>query len=107
MYLKFQHCAITDKIDSKLKPCLDVPTRWNSTFFMLERALIYQKDFERLEEEDNLNVVVDVREDELGVDNANDIGLEVDRPIDIMESGIGQGKGRGKQPIIGTPSIDD
>ncbi|KAH7848714.1 hypothetical protein Vadar_006555 [Vaccinium darrowii] len=74
---------------------------------MMERALIYQKAFERLEEEDNLNVIVVVREDEVGVDNANDIGLEVDGPSDIMESGIGQGKGRGKQAILSTPSSYD
>ncbi|KAH7834926.1 hypothetical protein Vadar_020997 [Vaccinium darrowii] len=57
--------------------------------------------FERLEEEDNLNVVLGVREDELGVDNANDLELEVDGSSDIMESGKSQGKGRAKQPIVG------
>ncbi|KAH7857966.1 hypothetical protein Vadar_018412 [Vaccinium darrowii] len=59
--------------------------------------------FERLEEEDNLNVVVGVRKDEIGVNNENEHVLEgeVDGPSDIMERGIGQGKGRGKRPILG------
>ena len=29
--------------------CLDVPTRWNSTYLMLESAEKFQKAFERLE----------------------------------------------------------
>ncbi|KAH7848563.1 hypothetical protein Vadar_004511 [Vaccinium darrowii] len=76
---------------------------------MLERALIYQKAFERLEEEDNLNVVVGIREDEIGVDNENEHVLEgeVHGSSDIMERGIGQGKGRGKRPTLGTPTSDD
>ena len=31
---------------------IDVPTRWNSTFTMLDGAIKYQKTFERLEELD-------------------------------------------------------
>nr|KAJ0194586.1 hypothetical protein LSAT_V11C800395370 [Lactuca sativa] len=32
--------------------CLDVATRWNSTYFMLDRAIKYSDAFKLLEEED-------------------------------------------------------
>ncbi|BBG98623.1 transposable element gene, partial [Prunus dulcis] len=41
-----------DKIDCKGLVVLDVPTRWNSTYMMLEAALKFKKAFSRLEDED-------------------------------------------------------
>jgi len=50
-----------DRFKSVIKDCriqesctvqLDVPTRWNSTFLMLESALKFQKAFKRLGERD-------------------------------------------------------
>ena len=41
-----------EKVGFKSQLCLDVPTRWNYTFMMLEKAKKYQNAFERLEEED-------------------------------------------------------
>ncbi|GJW62413.1 zinc finger BED domain-containing protein RICESLEEPER 2-like protein [Tanacetum coccineum] len=38
-----------EKVDCKRKPCLDVDTRWNSTFLMLETAVKFEKVFDRLE----------------------------------------------------------
>nr|GEW54068.1 zinc finger BED domain-containing protein RICESLEEPER 2-like [Tanacetum cinerariifolium] len=38
-----------EKVDSKQKPCLDVDTRCNSTFLMLETAVMFEKVFDRLE----------------------------------------------------------
>lgn len=32
--------------------CLDVATRWNSTYIMLDTAIKLRKAFERMEEED-------------------------------------------------------
>nr|XP_048318003.1 zinc finger BED domain-containing protein RICESLEEPER 2-like [Ziziphus jujuba var. spinosa] len=49
---KFKECISQEKIESKSLVCLDVPTRWNSTYLMLESALKFQKAFERMEEED-------------------------------------------------------
>ena len=40
------------KIDHKALVALDVPTRWNSTYLMLESALKFQKAFDRMEEDD-------------------------------------------------------
>ncbi|XP_059635281.1 zinc finger BED domain-containing protein RICESLEEPER 2-like [Cornus florida] len=51
-YQCFKKCAEVEKITSKRTVCLDVPTRWNSTYLMLGAALEYQKAFERLEEKD-------------------------------------------------------
>ncbi|KAL5539800.1 hypothetical protein UlMin_044294 [Ulmus minor] len=49
---KLSACVAKEKIDFKGKLVLDVPTRWNSTYKMLEVALKCQKYFERYEEED-------------------------------------------------------
>jgi len=44
--MKFKQCIekLWD-IDAKTALCIDVPTRWNSTFFMLESALKYKRVF--------------------------------------------------------------
>ncbi|KAG5539807.1 hypothetical protein RHGRI_020130 [Rhododendron griersonianum] len=112
-YAKFRTCCDKEKIVSKLVPCLDVATRWNATYFMLERALMFQKAFERLEDEDNLSLNVGVREDEIGVESIyNELEGEVHGGLsDIMnlekQHEKGQGKGRGKHVTHGTPSSDD
>ncbi|KAK2641400.1 hypothetical protein Ddye_023163 [Dipteronia dyeriana] len=49
---KFKSCAEREKISSKKPLYLDVPTRWNSTYLMLESAEKFQKAFERLEDHD-------------------------------------------------------
>lgn len=51
---RFKACVEREKIQSKSLVCLDVPTRWNSTFLMLEAAIKFQKAFERLEDSDGL-----------------------------------------------------
>ena len=47
-YDKFKACVEKVKIASKGCVCLDVPTRWNSTYMMLENAEKFQRAFERL-----------------------------------------------------------
>ncbi|XP_041017922.1 zinc finger BED domain-containing protein RICESLEEPER 2-like [Juglans microcarpa x Juglans regia] len=49
----FMKCIWLEEIASKSDIYLDVPTRWNSTYLMLEWALKFRKTFERLEEEDS------------------------------------------------------
>ncbi|XP_028061486.1 zinc finger BED domain-containing protein RICESLEEPER 2-like [Camellia sinensis] len=44
----FKKFTATLKLDSKALICLDVPTRWNSTYLMLEAAEKYEKTFNRL-----------------------------------------------------------
>jgi len=44
--MKFKQCIEKlGDIDAKTALCIDVPTRWNSTFFMLESALKYKRVF--------------------------------------------------------------
>ncbi|XP_026451840.1 zinc finger BED domain-containing protein RICESLEEPER 2-like [Papaver somniferum] len=49
---KFKECAALEKIDCKKMVFLDVKTRWNATYLMLESAIPYEKVFKRLERED-------------------------------------------------------
>ncbi|KAK9279908.1 hypothetical protein L1049_013592 [Liquidambar formosana] len=49
----FKKCAAEERIVSKKSLCLDVPTRWNSTYLMLNAAIEYEKAFDRLEEQDS------------------------------------------------------
>ncbi|XP_050939368.1 zinc finger BED domain-containing protein RICESLEEPER 2-like [Cucumis melo] len=51
-FLKFKKCIELEKIACKSYVCLDVPTRWNSTYMMLEAAVKFEKAFDRLEDED-------------------------------------------------------
>ena len=60
--------AENEKVGFKSQLCLDVPTRWNHTYLMLEKAEKYQKVFERLEEEDP-NYLRTIREEEKKVGN--------------------------------------
>ncbi|KAK9725648.1 hypothetical protein RND81_05G159700 [Saponaria officinalis] len=46
---KFNNCVKKEQIDSNRHLCLDVETRWNSTYLMLDSALIYRKAFHKLE----------------------------------------------------------
>ncbi|KAL0541492.1 hypothetical protein IC582_021537 [Cucumis melo] len=48
---KFKACVKQEKIQCKALVCLDVATRWNSTYLMLEHAIKFEKAFKILEEE--------------------------------------------------------
>ena len=50
--LRFKACVEKVKIESKSLVCLDVETRWNSTYLMLESAIKFQAAFDMLEEQD-------------------------------------------------------
>ena len=50
---RFKACVEKEKIASKSHLVLDVETRWNSTYLMLEAALKFQKAFELLALEDS------------------------------------------------------
>nr|XP_043634663.1 zinc finger BED domain-containing protein RICESLEEPER 2-like [Erigeron canadensis] len=47
-YDNFTECVQKLEISCKRKPCLDVETRWNSTYHMLEIAEKYEVAFNRL-----------------------------------------------------------
>ncbi|XP_074328028.1 zinc finger BED domain-containing protein RICESLEEPER 2-like [Apium graveolens] len=50
---KFRSCVEKEKIDYKGGLVLDVQTRWNSTYLMLDVALKFEKAFTRYEDEDD------------------------------------------------------
>ncbi|KAE8736029.1 hypothetical protein F3Y22_tig00000218pilonHSYRG00217 [Hibiscus syriacus] len=49
---RFKLCVEQEKIESKGLVCLDVETRWNSTFLMLDAAVKFKTTFDRLGEQD-------------------------------------------------------
>ncbi|PON47522.1 Ribonuclease H-like domain containing protein, partial [Parasponia andersonii] len=51
--VKFKACAEKEKIDYKGLLVLDVPTRWNSIYMILDVAIKFQKAFEKYKEEDD------------------------------------------------------
>jgi hypothetical protein len=55
---RFKECIKCEKIQSTKTVCLDVQTRWNSTYLMLSAAEKYEKAFTRLGEEDGNPFVV-------------------------------------------------
>lgn len=50
---KFRSCVEKEKIEYKGGLVLDVHTRWNSTYMMLDVALKFKKEFGRYEKEDD------------------------------------------------------
>jgi hypothetical protein len=62
--VKFKEIAEEEKVGDKAFLKLDCPTRWNSTYLMLQGAIGYEKVFLRLAEEDT-NYVVDLSEEKM------------------------------------------
>ncbi|KAL3637488.1 hypothetical protein CASFOL_018656 [Castilleja foliolosa] len=48
----FKKCVEEEKLTCKRLVCMDVKTRWNSTYHMIDSALPFEKAFDRLEEQD-------------------------------------------------------
>ena len=51
-FLRFKAYVEEEKISNKSLVCLDISTRWNSTYLMLETIQSFKKAFKRLEEQD-------------------------------------------------------
>ncbi|VFQ61969.1 unnamed protein product [Cuscuta campestris] len=49
---KFNDYALEEKVQSKKGLCLDVPTRWNSVYSILESASVYKAVFDRYKTQD-------------------------------------------------------
>lgn len=89
-FAKFKSCAEIEGIVSTLVPCLDVATRWNSTYLMLNRGLYYAKAFERMEDEDGHKIRTSMREDVEVVDAEKENGVKMER--EHMDKSKGSGK---------------
>eukprot|EP00267_Zea_mays_P043652 XP_020395764.1 zinc finger BED domain-containing protein RICESLEEPER 2-like [Zea mays] len=73
--VKFKEIAEEEKVENKSFLKLDVPTRWNSTYLMLKSALIYEKVFLRLAEDD-ISYVLDLSEQRDGFGHPDEIDWE-------------------------------
>ncbi|XP_040955982.1 zinc finger BED domain-containing protein RICESLEEPER 2 [Gossypium hirsutum] len=49
---KFKECVVVEKIECKKMLCLDICTRWNSAYLMLDTTQNFERAFERFEEQD-------------------------------------------------------
>jgi len=63
---RFKSCVKNTCKEEKALVCLDVPTRWNSTYLMLEHALRFVDAFKLLEDENLLNSQYFCEEDKNG-----------------------------------------
>ncbi|KAI8550632.1 hypothetical protein RHMOL_Rhmol06G0122000 [Rhododendron molle] len=102
---EFWSCVEKEKIVCRLKPCLDVSTRWNYTYFMLERALIYQKAFDRLCDDPNFKL--NVREEEMDEDFDDVDSFEGIKRVIEIEKRKKQRGGKGRKEYVGPPSSSD
>jgi hypothetical protein len=69
--VKFKEIAEEEKVVSKGFLKLDCPTRCNSTHDMLEAAIVYEKVFLRLIDDDS-NYVIDLPEAKDGLGHPNE-----------------------------------
>ncbi|KAF7147637.1 hypothetical protein RHSIM_Rhsim03G0092000 [Rhododendron simsii] len=99
---EFWSCIEKEKIVCLLKPCLDVSTRRNYTYFMLERALTYQKAFDRLFDDPSFKL--NVREEEMDEDFDSFEGINRVIEIEKRKKKRGGG-GEGRKEYVGPLNI--
>ncbi|CAL8083692.1 unnamed protein product [Prunus armeniaca] len=92
----FKMCVEMEKIECKGLVVMDVPTRWNSTYLMLDAALKFRKAFDRMGDDPDSSYLMYFKEDE--GDDERIEGIE----------GSGKGKGKSKtNKRVGPPSDED
>nr|KJB30382.1 hypothetical protein B456_005G140200 [Gossypium raimondii] len=76
---KFKECVVVEKIECKKMLCLDVCTRWNSTYLMLDTAWNFERAFERFEEQDtNFRAELERGEGWPSVDDWDNLNSNID-----------------------------
>ncbi|CAI9296930.1 unnamed protein product [Lactuca saligna] len=86
-FATFLECVEKVKINCSKKPSLDVDTRWNSTFLMLETAEKYEAAFDRL----------------LAIDS----GFKTFCGSEVDDGEVTTRKRRRNEKVVGTPDADD
>jgi hypothetical protein len=96
----FKKCVAKKQIDSKSLLSLDVDTRWNSTYMMLESAEKFERAFERLAREDPKYFFYfsGLEEEEL---EEGEVGTG------RYKGEVGAGRHKGKAKMISPPDEDD
>lgn len=84
----FRQCVEILKLDSKKVCILDVPTRWNSTFLMLDTALQLRKAFDRMAEEEDSKYRSYFDEEDEFTDDEADIADAQNKPT-VREKRVG------------------
>ncbi|XP_057950855.1 zinc finger BED domain-containing protein RICESLEEPER 2-like [Malania oleifera] len=60
----FKRCAEVEKVECKKMLCLDVSTRWNSTYLMLDTTQRYEMAFDRFRDKDpSFRIELETRDD--------------------------------------------
>ncbi|GAB2270329.1 hypothetical protein Dimus_038840 [Dionaea muscipula] len=76
----FKKCVVNEFVESKGLVVMDVPTRWNSTYLMLESALKLKKAFNRMcEDEDKDYMSYFEEKEDLSFDVDGEEGVEKSR----------------------------
>ncbi|KAJ3697371.1 hypothetical protein LUZ61_001076 [Rhynchospora tenuis] len=84
--LAFKDCVEKEKIKCKSLLCLDVETRWNSTYLMLECAEKFEKAFERLGDIDRDYQLYFCGSD--GETRLNEVSNSCDHELKIVAEGM-------------------
>jgi hypothetical protein len=83
--VKFKELIEEEKLTNKPFLKLDVPTRWNSTYLMLKAAIVYEKVFTRLVDED-VSYIIDLSEARDGIGHPDEIDWQnVRKMADFLE----------------------
>ncbi|XP_024195526.1 zinc finger BED domain-containing protein RICESLEEPER 1-like [Rosa chinensis] len=96
----FKACCEKEDCESKKICVLDVPTRWNSTYIMLETALGLKKAFDRLQDDEDVKYTSYFDEDEELVEE------DGDEPDDFSVN-LSQIRTRSSRKRVGLPNEAD
>ncbi|KAM2246368.1 hypothetical protein ACFXTI_007190 [Malus domestica] len=77
----FKQAVFMEKLTCKASVCLDCPTRWNSTFHMLEVAIKFKKAFARMREESDTPFSVYFKEFEEEKDEDGIVAIKGQRRV--------------------------
>ncbi|XP_062014352.1 zinc finger BED domain-containing protein RICESLEEPER 2-like [Rosa rugosa] len=96
----FKACCEKEDVESKKICVLDVPTRWNSTYIMLDTALGLRKAFDRLQDDEDVKYTSYFDEEEKLVEEDGDEPDDFSVPLSQIRS-------RASRKRVGPPNKHD